>query len=220
MKQYWSIPGPSKAPKQPCLAFYKYDGSNIRAEWSRKQGWYKFGSRNVLLDESHDFLGEAPQVFLDTYGDALPEVFKKEKAFRGVDSFVVFCEFFGPNSFAGIHDTSDKKEIVLIDVNANRKGIVLPRDFVNIFGHLKIPPVVYEGNFNSSFIEAVKRGEYGLAQSEGVVVKGVLASTKNPQHGLWMSKVKTQWWMNELRRRAETNAEMKRVLTDNEREQA
>ena len=33
MKQYWEIPGPSRAPNEPCIAFRKEDGSNFRAEW-------------------------------------------------------------------------------------------------------------------------------------------------------------------------------------------
>ena len=37
----------------PVVVFDKLDGSNIRAEWNRKQKkFYKFGSRNVLLDET------------------------------------------------------------------------------------------------------------------------------------------------------------------------
>ncbi len=33
MKEYWEIPGPSSAPiGNPCLAFKKLDGSNIRYE--------------------------------------------------------------------------------------------------------------------------------------------------------------------------------------------
>jgi hypothetical protein len=38
MQQYPSIDGSGKAPLGvPCIAFYKYDGSNLRWEWSPKQ---------------------------------------------------------------------------------------------------------------------------------------------------------------------------------------
>ena len=40
------------------IAFNKLDGSNIRAEWNKKRGLYKFGSRTRLISES-DSLGEA-----------------------------------------------------------------------------------------------------------------------------------------------------------------
>jgi hypothetical protein len=32
---------------QPIYAFDKLDGSNIRAEWSKKNGFHKFGSRDM-----------------------------------------------------------------------------------------------------------------------------------------------------------------------------
>ena len=40
-------------------AFDKIDGSNIRAEWTPKKGFDKFGSRNCLMDASHPHLGDA-----------------------------------------------------------------------------------------------------------------------------------------------------------------
>ncbi len=52
MKKYFSIPGPSKAPNDHCIAFYKYDGSCIRVEWTKKNGWCKYGSRTVLIDHT------------------------------------------------------------------------------------------------------------------------------------------------------------------------
>lgn len=37
---------------QHCIAFDKLDGSNLRFEWNKKQGWYKFGTRNRMFDRS------------------------------------------------------------------------------------------------------------------------------------------------------------------------
>lgn len=57
MKEYPSIPAaadllarPDAYLGQPFVAFDKLDGSNIRAEWDRKKGWLRFGSRRRLLE--------------------------------------------------------------------------------------------------------------------------------------------------------------------------
>jgi hypothetical protein len=219
MKQYWEIPGPSKAPHAPCIAFDKLDGSNLRFEWSKKRGWYKFGTRKRLFDKSDEEYGCAIQIFQDTYADDIVEVFKKNKAYRGVQQAIVFCEFYGPNSFAGQHVETDPKELMLFDVSIHKKGIVLPREFINHFGHLKTPTVIYEGNFNKQLFQDVRDGKYSVTE-EGVVCKGVLlGKKKNPQHGLWMSKIKTKKWFERLQQRAEKIESLKKVLADNLKEQ-
>jgi hypothetical protein len=216
MKQYLEIQGPNKAPRQYCIAFDKYDGSNIRAEWTRKRGWDKFGSRKVLMDETHP-LGDAIDIFLNTYGDDLEKIFKKDKLFRNCQNVTVFGEYFGPNSFAGWHDPDDEKEIVLFDISIHKKGMMSPRDFVKMFGHLKIPKIIYEGNFNESFIQDVKDGKYPVI--EGVVAKGNLPHGKSP-HNLWMAKVKTKTWLDKLKVEAVEHPErFKNQLIDNIMEQ-
>lgn len=217
MKQYWEIPGPSKAPHSHCIAFYKYDGSNIRCEWSRKRGWYKFGSRKVLIDDSSS-LGEAIEIFKKTYADDLERIFIKNKVFRNYQNVIVFCEFFGSNSFAGWHDPDDEKEIILIDVNIHKRGIMPPRDFIKTFRQLKIAEIVYEGNFSKQFIQDVKNNKYPV--KEGVVAKGILPGRKSEQHSLWMVKCKTSWWFDKLKQKVSENPEIfKQTLQENLQEQ-
>jgi hypothetical protein len=219
MKTYWTIPGPSKAPAAPCIAFDKLDGSNLRFEWSKKRGWYKFGTRKRLFDETDHEYGSAIQIFHDTYADGIVEVLKKNKAYRSVQQAIVYCEFYGPSSFAGQHVESDPKELMLFDVSIHKKGFVLPRDFINHFGHLKTPTVIYEGNFNKQLFYDVRDGKYPVTE-EGIVAKGVLlGKKKNPQHGLWMSKIKTKRWFEKLREKAEHIQFLKQVLADNLKEQ-
>jgi len=118
MKTYPSIGGPSSGHHKPCYAFVKYDGSNLRFEWSKKRGWYKFGTRKTLLDENHPIYGPAIPLFLQKYGDGLEAVFGKEKLFRGVENVIVYAEWFGSQSLAGMHKPWDhKRDIVLFDVN-------------------------------------------------------------------------------------------------------
>ena len=55
---------------------------------------------------------------------------------------------------------------------------------------------------------------------EGVVAKGIkLGKNRNAQHGLWMSKVKTEQWLDELKRRAEESDDLRKTLEENLAEQ-
>jgi hypothetical protein len=195
MKSYPKIEHYSEAPLgEFCYAFYKYDGSNIRAEWSKKRGWYKFGTRNVMIDINTPLFGEAITVFLDKYGEKLNEIFRSK--YPKVDSFVVFSEYFGNNSFAGKHSPSDKKDIVLFDVNQYKRGFLQPREFVDNFGHLDIPKIIYQGNFNEELIKNVRENKYQL--TEGVVCKGLI-KTKKEGDVIWMTKIKCDSWINKIR---------------------
>lgn len=169
-----------------------------------------------MIDESHFFLGSSIPAILRTYGDSLPKAIKDNKKYRGVESFVVFFEFFGPNSFAGWHDPEVKeREVVVFDISLYKKGFIPPRDFLNDIGHLKIPKVIYEGNFNKQFIEDVKEGKYPVF--EGIVAKGINENKKsNP---IWMCKVKTKQWLEELKNRMAQSEEFRKSWNDNIKEQ-
>ena len=41
-----------------CFTFVKYDGSNLRFEWNKKNGFHKFGTRRELFDHSHPIFGK------------------------------------------------------------------------------------------------------------------------------------------------------------------
>jgi len=169
MQQYPSIDGSAKAPLgKPCIAFYKYDGSNLRWEWSPKKGWNKFGTRRQLFDATDPTYGRAIALF-NGIGD---EIVDRVKRFnRDIQRITAFTEYFGPNSFAGQHVETDLMQLRLIDVFLFKKGFMAPRDFVKTFGDLPYAAeVVYDGNLNKQFIEDVKTGKYPVY--EGVVAKG------------------------------------------------
>lgn len=190
MKSYPTILGPNKAPRKPCIAFYKYDGSNLRWEWSKKRGWYKFGTRRHLFDHTDPDFGCAIPLFLEQLAPELDAVFKDQ--YRYVKNVVVFTEFFGPGSFAGQHVEGAPKELRLIDVNIYKQGIMGPREFLKSFGHLPFTAeVVYEGNLNAQFIEDIWNSRYDV--DEGVVCKG------GKGHKLWMRKVKTEAYKKKLK---------------------
>jgi hypothetical protein len=203
MKTYPSIEHSAKAPRKPCYVFVKYDGSNLRFEWSKKRGWYKFGTRKQMFDETMPVFGTAIPLFLQKYGDELPKVFKTDKQFRGVENFTVFAEWFGAKSFAGQHQPDDPKDIVLFDVNPLKKGFLGPKQFLDTFGHLPVAELLETGNLSDELIQRVRSGSLSVESKyeirsevpEGVICKG------GEGHDIWMAKIKTQKYYDELKAR-------------------
>ena len=190
MKDYPSIPGSNEAPiGEHCIAFYKYDGSNLRWEWTKKKGWHKFGTRNHLFDKTDPDFGQAIPIFLETIAPWIDDIIKQE--FRGIESVIAFTEFFGPSSFAGQHIQDEPKELRLFDIDPFKRCFVGPRDFVKLFGHLPFAAqVIYDGVLTEQFISDVRAGKYPVV--EGVVCKG------GNKHNLWRVKVKTDAYKKKL----------------------
>jgi hypothetical protein len=186
MEQYPSIEGSSKAPLgEAGLAFYKYDGSNLRWEWNPKKGWFKFGTRTQLFDKSEPLFGQAIPLFMQM-GDEI--VHRVKSVERQPQRITAYTEFFGESSFAGSHILEEPKQLKLFDVYLFKKGLMKPRQFVKTFGGLPyVAEVVYDGNINQSFVQGVRAGEYPVW--EGVVCKG----------DNFMFKVKTDAYLRKLR---------------------
>ena len=193
MKEYPSIEGPLGNFGEPCIAFYKHDGSNLRFEWSPKSGWSKFGTRSKLFDRTDPVFGPAIDMFLATQAEGIEKVIRDTKEYRNNERVTAFCEYVGPKSFAGLHDLEpdNPMELFLFDINLHKKGILGPREFVNNFGHLKSAHVIYEGNFNQSLIDAVRNRT--LPVWEGVIAKG------GSGHKLWMRKIKSNDYLAKLK---------------------
>ena len=189
MKEYPSIS--NKVQNIPVYAFDKMDGSNIRAEWNKKTGLSKFGSRTQLIDATHEMLGEAPAIVIRKYSEALHEIFKRERFER----VTCFFEFYGQNSFAGTHQ-KEEHDVVLFDVDIFKKMMMKPGEFIKMFGQLHIPRMVYHGNANNDFLEAVRNGTIEGITNEGVVCKS--NETDKYGHPI-MFKVKTEAWLQKLK---------------------
>jgi hypothetical protein len=174
-------------------------------EWQKKSGWCKYGTRHRLFDVTDQTFGCAIDIFHDKFADPLERIFNDHKDYRGCQQVTVYCEFLGPHSFAGQHDVqtlrglgfdiegNDPKQLILFDVNIYKKGFVEPRRFIKDFGHLRIPEVIYDGNFNDSLVKDVREGKYPVF--EGIVCKG------GSGHKLWMRKIKTLAYLEELKKR-------------------
>lgn len=169
-------------------AFDKLDGSCIRAEWTTKKGFWKFGTRRRLLDES-EFLGKAIGLIREKYEEDLSKIFYACKYGR----VLCFFEFWGVSSFAGQHDEEEEHTVTLIDVNPFKKGILPPKDFIDLFGCLGIPNVVYHGRVGNSFVEKVRNNNLVGMTYEGVVCKGM------KKKRLVMFKLKSKEWIEQVK---------------------
>lgn len=151
MKSYPSI---SKEIQQglSVYAFAKIDGSNIRAEWSKKRGFYKFGSRNRLLGSDQPVINNAENIIKEAWEDSLSNIFSKQKW----EKAICFFEFCGDHSFAGTHVDTDLHKAILIDVNPYKQGILPPKEYLNYFGNLDVAELLYHGPCDGEFIESVK----------------------------------------------------------------
>lgn len=198
MIQYNSIPHlkQCKLLGKPVHSFYKYDGSNLRFEWHPKRGFFKFGSRTQLIDIKTPIFGQAIEQFQDTMGqdiiDRLENYYSK-KVFKNIERVVVFCEFFGDNSFAGTHFEDDEKYLKMFDVHLFKKGFVPPQDFLKIFNDFdNAAELLYQGNLNASYIQEVQQNLSGKLD-EGVICKGVVDGQVH------MVKIKTQDWLDRIK---------------------
>jgi len=195
MERYPQIPHRTqvKTKGEIFYAFDKLDGSNVRVEWTKKNGYHKFGRRKALLDNSNEFLPESEDIIRAKYASELEEVFKS----RRWPLVTCFFEFFGPNSFAGNH-VHEPHDAVLLDVRPFKKGIIPPREFLKHFDHLDIPKLLYKGPMNQELIESVENGTLEGMTFEGVVCKGSYDRKKGRPT---MFKIKNRAWLEKLRAR-------------------
>lgn len=195
---YAKIPNSRDFPLEPCIAFEKYDGTNVHFCWHSDFGWHAFGTRRdeFNLDSAgelsfamqHENLRELPDVFRNSLMMPFEKVFQEDRR-CSAEHYTVFAEFLGSNSFAGLHKPEDAKRLIAFDVVCDNE-LMGPNEFVEIFGHLNIARVVYRGRFTGAFADDVRSGKFGVA--EGVVCK--TGSRGNVQ----MAKIKTSAYLKKL----------------------
>ena len=192
MKKYPSIP--SKILYDVPVAIYqKVDGSQVRVAWNSQRGFYKFGSRNGLISTKDPILGKIPNIFMDKYSKDLSKVFKK----NGWTQAVAFCEFWGPNSFAGTHNINDKHTVTLFDIYVEKRGFLFPDEFSLISYRVEeTPEVLALTTTITTHLETRIRNNlvWGDTHAEGVVCKSVTSNLGRPI----MFKIKTDQWIRRL----------------------
>lgn len=173
--------------------FDKLDGSNIRAEWNKKSGFYKFGSRTQLLNEDQKTLWPCRNAILEKFGDVLSSRFSKLKC----DNALAFFEWVGPESFAGNHGADiSKNSPVLIDIAIYKKGMLPPEKFLELSDGLTTPALLHIGRIDEDFFQSVRNRTLEGMTFEGVVGKGEFSQ----QHGhAIMFKIKSNDWLNKLK---------------------
>ena len=193
MKTYPTVVrGWRKHPRdEQIYAFDKYDGTNIRAEWGRKKRrFWKFGTRQLLIDKSHGDFGEAVGLVKEKYERDLHDIFMRQ----GYQKVICFFEFYGKNSFAGTH-YDEPHVVTLFDISPHKKGLLEPRQFLKMTDHLDVAKLLYFGKPNREFVEEVREGMLKGMTFEGVVCKGRYVSPGLPL----LYKLKNKEWFKRLR---------------------
>ncbi|MBA4030144.1 MAG: hypothetical protein C0478_04510 [Planctomyces sp.] len=198
---YPKIPNSKDFPLGECIAFEKYDGTNVHFRWERELGWYAFGTRrdefpfdaagsNEFI-EHHPELKDVANVFslsLATLVNAeLDQILRK----REFSECTIFAEFLGEESFAGKHKCEDPKRLVIFDVELD--GVILsPFEFVDLFAQLPIARIVYRGKFSGAFADDVRHGKYNVSE-------GVICNALSREGQVVMAKIKTNRYLDRLR---------------------
>lgn len=204
VKSYPSIQYATEC-RVPIVAFDKLDGSNVRAEWTRKKGWHKFGTRHRLVDATDPLFGQVPTLVQAKYGDALGKALSD----AGHDRAMCFFEFWGPGSFAGMHDPKATQTVTLFDVAPFQRGILEPDTYLKLVGHLDHAQVLYRGEVTLEFIESVRAGTLEGMTFEGVVCKG--ANDKKTKQPI-MFKQKSRAWLDKLHEYCGDNKDLLNAL--------
>lgn len=194
MKTYPSISTQVDFSLSYCV-FDKLDGSNLRAEWSPKRGFYKFGSRTQLLTPDQATLWPAQDRLLALEGSVRPSL-EKLKAER----VTCFFEWAGPASFAGSHhDAPEAMALFLLDVDVYKKGRLGPLKVLGLAAasELQAPALLHEGRVSQALLDDVRAGRLAGVSLEGIVGKSMDCFPQ--EAGPVMFKHKSQAWLNRLK---------------------
>ena len=197
MKPYPSIPSWSRAGGTPVCVFDKLDGSNVKAEVTRKGKIEKFGKRDGLLDEQTPYLIQAAALIPEKYGEDLCRLVHDQRWERATFYF----EFWGPRSAFGWH-ADEPHTVTLFDCAPDKRGLLEPREFLKLCGNMDHAKLLHVGNFTHDVAEAVSNSTLDGMTCEGVVAKG----SADRKTGMpLMFKWKSLRWLTMLRERCGDN---------------
>lgn len=194
MKEYPAIAGSGGQDFREfdAYVFDKKDGSNLRMQLSPKRGIYKFGTRHRMFDKTDPVFGSAVDLAKSMWENIFLKLAKDNKW----ESVIFFCEFHGPNSFAGKHDEADNKTLTLFDFAPHKKGILGPREYLKLtetFDHANTAKLIGNYHWTRGFVQQVRNNEIPGVTFEGVVGKA------GSGHKLVMAKAKTAAWIDKVK---------------------
>lgn len=184
--------------------FDKLDGSNIRAEWSKKRGFYKFGSRTQLLVPDQAMLWPAVDRIHVLSENGLDAALRKLR----VERVMCFFEWFGPRSFAGRHfDETQDMRLALLDLAPHKAGFMAPADVCSLADKARVPmpALLHVGRVDQDLLDKVRLGALPGMSFEGVVGKAAPDRKRGP---LLAFKYKSQAWLDRLRRECGDDQEL------------
>jgi hypothetical protein len=169
--------------------FDKLDGRHVRAAWTKKRGWDRFGTKERMFDETDPEFGPAKPIFMATLAEPLARV-AVDRRWR---ELVAFVEYWGPGSIAGLDMSGPVMRVDLVDADADGRGLMLPKDYLKAFEG--VPQARYLGRhrWTRGFSQRVLLGEV-----EGITFEGVVGKAGQGSDRI-MSKAKTQAWRDAVR---------------------
>ena len=202
MNEYPSIPLSVGQTFQDFQAyvFGKLDGCHVRVEWTRKTGWGKWGTRERRFDLSDALFAGAITAFTREVAEPLTKVVTGHRfrrlAGEGWDRIIAYGEYFGDQSFAGVHVPGDPTMRVRVFDLAMSRGTQMhllgPQSFVRLVVEAGVPAAPYLGcyHWTRGFVDQIWRGELSGVPFTG---EGVVGKAGNPYVEI-MAKAKTQAW--------------------------
>jgi hypothetical protein len=190
MLEYPSIPW-KFSEIQNAHVFNKIDGRGMRAEWTRKRGFAKFGTRRTLTDKSDLTYGAGIALFM---AQAAPGLIRAAHDARH-RKMTVFFELSCEGCVAGVMPDKAQRNITIFDIADENDELLSPSTFRKICDKNLIPSPLFLGvhNFTRGYIEDVRNGRIDGVTFEGVVAK----SSDNTVHG----KAKTALWLQAVQDR-------------------
>ncbi len=201
---YPKIPDTLGCPLKQCVAFEKYDGTNIHWTFQPLYGWLDFGTRRDRFAINNGGVRQFEQAHPELAGvdklwdqDSKLELFLMDNPkYNSAKEIIVFTEYFGPNSFAGQHRPKDAMQLVIFDIQVDGK-IIPPEQFIEDFTQFNIAKIVFQGKFSGQLFVDVRKGKYDV--KEGVVIKGSVGDQ------VYMAKIKTEAYMDRLKNEFKDN---------------
>lgn len=200
---YPKIPDTTNCPLKKCIAFEKYDGTNLHWVFNQENGWTHFGTRRnrfeltpegiVSFHQEHPGLEDCVSLF-ETTVKPLSNYLLSGK-YGESKEIIVFTEYLGENSFAGQHIVEPHK-LMVIDALTSF-GWLRPGQFGGDFGggmylpEENFPKIVWSGKYSGQFVEDVRNGKFPV--KEGVIIKGEVKGQT------YMAKIKTNAYLDRLK---------------------